>query len=79
MEILVEIRSIPERDWEEGGRVGGRVCGRGFNMNGVHVEAVRDRAKEVLRASAEACRCIISEVVLPHFALIPKWSWPTLL
>ena len=41
------------------------------------VEAVRGTAKEVLRASVEDCRCINFKVVLAHFALIPKWSWPT--
>ena len=51
-------------------------AGEGFNMNGVHVEAVRGTAKKVLRASVEACRCINFKVVLAHFALIPKWSWP---
>ncbi len=40
---------------------------------------IRGRAKEVLRANTKAWGCAIPEVVLAHFALIPKWSWPTLL
>ena len=54
-----------------------KFAGEGFNMNGVRVEAVRGTAKEVLRASVEACRCINFKVVLAHFALIPKWARTT--
>ena len=68
-----------ERDWEKRGG-NGRGTGRnGRNGRGHITRQPRGRAKEVIRASADACRFIISEVVLAHFALIPKWSCPTLL